>query len=107
MISHRKETLSNRIYIETLNKCLRGSLEWMVANKLKFNPNKMEVPLLSRRSDPGFKVLLWVPHFLRLGRVAIQECDFSVTAQKPWNSLPKEICLSPPVAIICQHVKMF
>ena len=30
---------------------------WMQANKLKLNPDKMEVLLVSRRSDPICKVL--------------------------------------------------
>lgn len=35
------------------NRSLEAGLGWMSTNKLKFNPDKMEVILVRRRSDKG------------------------------------------------------
>lgn len=43
---------------ENLNHCLEIVLDWMKANKLRFNPNKMEVLLVDGRSDPAFMLSL-------------------------------------------------
>lgn len=42
---------------EILNQCLEA-VEGMWANKLKLNPDKVEVLLVTGRSDPGFQVLV-------------------------------------------------
>lgn len=44
--------------VETLNSCLGAVLEWMRANKLKFNSDKMEMLLVEKRSEPGFNVVI-------------------------------------------------
>lgn len=42
--------------VETLKWYLEAILKWMQAAKLKVTPNKIEVRLVSRQSDLGFKV---------------------------------------------------
>uniref|UniRef100_A0A803TMK0 Reverse transcriptase domain-containing protein n=1 Tax=Anolis carolinensis TaxID=28377 RepID=A0A803TMK0_ANOCA len=39
--------------VQVLNRCLATVSDWMRANKLKLNPDKMEVLLISRRAEQG------------------------------------------------------
>uniref|UniRef100_A0A803TE01 ribonuclease H n=1 Tax=Anolis carolinensis TaxID=28377 RepID=A0A803TE01_ANOCA len=39
--------------VQVLNRCLAAVLDWMRANKLKLNPDKTEVLLVSRKAEQG------------------------------------------------------
>lgn len=46
---------------EYVDDILEAVLKRVVPIKLKFNPNKMEILLVARRTDPGFKVFhFWI-----------------------------------------------
>lgn len=54
---------------------------------------------------PSLEGLLWVPLPSEIRNVSNRKRAFSLVASKLWNSFPRDICLSPSVAIYHQWVK--
>ena len=79
---------------------------WMLANKLKLNPDKTEVknePVKSLRGHEDY-FLLDVPPVPNLKRT---ERSFTYCAPEVWNRLPYELRSCPNIALFKNKLKTF